>query len=78
MIELKEIDLTIGTRFITKNVQLEVVESDLCADCYYFDNKRADCNSSNLNCYGPYRSDHKSVVFKQVGTIKNITAPDKI
>lgn len=71
MIEIIEFDLPIGTKFITRNVQLEVVESDLCTDCYYCDYKFPDCNSNNLNCYGPFRADHKSVVFKQVGTIKN-------
>lgn len=71
MIELKEIDLPIGTRFITRNVQLEVVESDKCAGCYYYDNNQGDCISGSLNCFGPFRVDHKSVLFKQVGTIKN-------
>lgn len=53
-------ELKVGER-----VTLEVVESDVCAGCF-FENKEDMCNANfELPCGSKMRSDHKNVIFKK-------------
>ena len=55
-------DLKIGTK-----ITLEIVEGDTCKDCFFQACSYDECEKLLMNiCYGPLRTDGKSIIFKEV------------
>lgn len=51
---------------VGEKITLEVIESSVCANCF-FENKEDMCNADiELPCSSKIRSDHKNVIFKEV------------
>ena len=61
-------ELPIGCKFIYGNVQLVVVESPDCDDCYFNRNYCDPCVIP-LACTGYIRADGTNVAFKHVGNV---------
>ena len=56
-------NLKIGTK-----ITLEIVESDNCKDCFFqYICSYDECEKFLMDkCYGPLRTDGKSIIFKEV------------
>ena len=55
-------NLKIGTK-----ITLEIVEADTCKDCFFQACSYDECEKLLMDkCYGPLRTDGKSIIFKEV------------
>ena len=55
-------NLKIGTK-----ITLEIVEGDTCKDCFFQACSYDECEKLLMDkCYGPLRTDGKSIIFKEV------------
>ena len=55
-------ELKVGERV---TITLEAIESDKCEDCYFYD-KNGCSVRGKFECINKYRSDNKSVIYKEV------------
>lgn len=55
-------NLKIGTK-----ITLEIIEGDTCKDCFFQACSYDECEKLLMDkCYGPLRTDGKSIIFKEV------------
>ena len=55
-------DVPVGTKFMYRNVMLEVIDTYACRSCYF--NHKRSCNTTR--CASNKRKDSTSVTFKQI------------